>query len=87
MKDYVLIRINAHPNSSQNKIVSNENTIDVYVNDPPDKGKANRAIIKLLAKQLDVNTSQIVLVKGLKAKKKVVQIKNIDLKKVFRIIL
>ena len=80
----VIISINVHPNSSKRSIEVNEDTIEVYVNEPPDKGKANKAILKLLSKQLKIHTSQITLVKGLKAKKKIILIKDTNVEELLK---
>ncbi|MBU2578908.1 DUF167 domain-containing protein [Patescibacteria group bacterium] len=43
--------------------------------EPPEKGKANQAIIKKLAKYFKVATSQIIFVSGFSSKNKVFAIK------------
>jgi len=79
-----MININAHPNSSKRSIEMNDNTIEVYVKEPPEKGKANKAIMKLLSKQLKIQTSRLSIVRGLKAKKKIILIKDTNVEEVLK---
>ena len=80
----VIISINAHPNSSKSSIEITDSTIEVYVNEPPDKGKANRAIMKLLSKQMKIQSSRMTLIKGLKARKKFILIEDTNIEDVLR---
>ena len=76
------LTIKAHPNSSKSEIKLTDYDIDVYINESPDKGKANKAIIKLLSKVLSIPTSKIVLVKGQKSKTKILLLKNIKIEEI-----
>ena len=54
-----------------------ENRIDlpkVFVREPAKEGRANEAVIKLLAEYFDIPKSRIKIVSGLKSKKKIVEI-------------
>lgn len=53
-------------------------TLKVRVAAPPVKDKANKALIKLLAKALGVSNSQVEIVSGHKARRKTVQVRGID---------
>ncbi len=72
----VFLKIIAHPNSSRKQISITENSIDIYVNEPPDKGRANKAILKLLSKSLKLPSSSMSILKGVKSKNKVIMVKN-----------
>ena len=50
------------------------NRILVGLTSKPEKGEANRELIRKLAKHFKVSTSQIKIVSGLKSKSKVVEI-------------
>ena len=78
-REEVFITIKAHPNSSKKEIKLSDFDVDVYVNEPPDKGKANKAIIKLLSKTLDLPSSSISIVKGIKSQKKTILLKGIKI--------
>lgn len=63
-------------NAKENKVIKDK-IIDflVYTKDPAIENKANQSVINILAKFLEVPKSQISIVKGLKSKNKVVEIK------------
>lgn len=50
------------------------NRILVGLTSKPEKGEANRELIRKLAKHFKVSTSQIKIVSGLKSKNKIVEI-------------
>jgi len=75
----VVIPIRVVPSASRSEIVGLEgDTLKVRVAAPPVKGKANRALVKLLAKALGVSSSQVEIVRGHKARRKTVQVRGID---------
>lgn len=47
----------------------------VYVTAPPDKNKANEALVRLLAKHFDLAPSCITIVKGHASRLKIIEIK------------
>ncbi len=63
------------PKSSQNKIEQiAENEYKAWVTVVPEKGKANQAVIKLLAKYFKVAKSQIEIVGGKTVRTKIIDI-------------
>ncbi len=46
----------------------------VYVNSPPENGKANKAVISLLQKELGISKSRIHIVRGETSREKTLQI-------------
>jgi len=69
------ISVIVHPNSRNPRIEKDlVETLHVYVNQPPQEGKANKAVIKSLVKFLKIKKSEIVLIRGEKSKKKVFEI-------------
>lgn len=70
--DGVLVEVRVIPKASSNEIVGWEGeSLKVRVTAAPDKGKANKAVVKLLADELDVAKSDIVVVKGETSRDKV----------------
>ncbi len=51
-----------------------ENEYLVFVKEAPVEGKANEAIIKILAKYFKVSKSQIKIISGLKSRQKIIEI-------------
>ena len=75
MKDsQKIFNIRVTPHAKQNKVVENEDVLRVYTTVVPENGRANSAVIELLAKHLDVPKSRIKIIKGLTARDKVVAI-------------
>ncbi|MCX6730087.1 MAG: DUF167 domain-containing protein [Candidatus Portnoybacteria bacterium] len=78
------IVVNVKTNSKENKIdppikkiseagkITNE--YKIFVKEPAKEGKANEAIIKLLAKYFDIPRSKINIILGFKNKKKIISI-------------
>jgi uncharacterized protein (TIGR00251 family) len=61
----VVLPVRAHPGARRNEIRGvQEGMLKVSVAQAPEKGKANKAIIALLAKELSVRKSQIELLYG-----------------------
>jgi uncharacterized protein (TIGR00251 family) len=61
----VVLKVIAVPGSRRNAILGVRNgSLRVTVTQAPEKGKANRALIDVLAKQLGLRKSQISLVRG-----------------------
>ena len=61
----VILPVKAHPGARRNEIRSVQNgMLRVSVTQAPEKGKANKAIIAVLAKELKLRKSQIELLGG-----------------------
>jgi uncharacterized protein len=67
----VLVKTQAR-NQALTKIADNEYTISVHA--PPIKGKANDAVIQILAKHFAVPQSCVKIIRGQSARKKLIQI-------------
>lgn len=59
-----VIAVKATPRAARARIERDGALIRVYVTAPPDKGKANAAVQKLLAKALGVPKSRLTLIRG-----------------------
>ncbi len=58
-------RVRVQPGASNNEIVGlQQDTLKVRISAPPVKGKANKALINLLAKELGVKKSEIEILSG-----------------------
>lgn len=61
----VILPVQAHPRARKNGITgAHDGALKVSVTQAPEKGKANDALIQVLAKQLGLKKSQINLVSG-----------------------
>jgi len=68
------IEVKAFPKSSREELVKDGNIIKAYVKAPPDKGKANKAIVALIAREYGVKKSAVTIVKGETARVKVLEV-------------
>jgi hypothetical protein len=55
-------------------LAESDGTFTMYVAAPPEKGKANREIVKWLSKKLGKSSSQVRIVAGAYSNKKVIEI-------------
>ena len=74
------ITVIAHPGSRKDSIALDDDgaTLVIHVTAPPEKGKANKAIIKLLAKRIGVGTSKIVIIHGSTCSAKNLRVEGMD---------
>ena len=66
--------IRVTPHAKQNKVVESDGVLRVYTTTVPENGRANIAVVELLAKYLGVPKSRIKILKGLTGRDKVVAI-------------
>ena len=63
------------PNAHKNAISEDfGGSLRIEVNAPPQKGKANRALIKLISKKLQISSSAVQIVQGATSTTKIFQI-------------
>jgi uncharacterized protein (TIGR00251 family) len=70
----VKIRVNVKPNSKTEEVSQEGDSFIVKVKEPPREGRANQAIIKLLAEHFGVPQSQVRLLSGFRSRNKVVEV-------------
>jgi len=81
-KDGILLQIKIVPNSSKNCIIKDETGIKIKLTAQPIEGKANKALIEFLSKQLKVPKTSIEILKGETSKEKTLLIKITDSAKI-----
>jgi uncharacterized protein len=73
------LQVKLQPGASRDEIVGWEgDALRVRVTSPPVEGRANRALIELLAKRLRVAKSNVSISAGLAARSKVVSVEGLD---------
>ena len=75
LKEGLIINIRVSPNASKNEIIISDDMIKLKITTQPLEGKANKAVIELLSKQLKVPKSNFEIVKGQTSKDKTILIK------------
>lgn len=74
----ILVQLKISPNSSKNAIVKDDNGIKIKLTAQPIEGKANKALIEFLSKQIKVPKTSINILKGETSKDKTILIKVND---------
>ena len=70
----MLINIRVIPRAKKEQIKKDGDILKVYVSAPPEDGRANKAVIKLLAEHFAVPKSKIEIIKGEKNRNKIIKI-------------
>lgn len=73
MKIFVKVK----PRAKENKVkrMSNIHFI-VFVTEPPEKGKANKLLIKLLSDYFNLPASKISIISGIRSKEKIIELEK-----------
>ena len=74
----VIVKLHVKPSSKKQELFldSIDKKIVVFVKAPPDKGKANKELIKFIAKILGKNSSDITIIAGQTSQDKTIKINN-----------
>ena len=68
------IQVKAKPNSRTEEVSQEGDSFVVKVKEPPMEGKANQAVVKLLAEHFGVRQSQVRILSGFRSRNKVIEI-------------
>jgi len=68
------LKIKVFPRSSREQLIEKEGVIKAYVKAAPDKGKANKALIVLIAKKYGVKKSNVTIISGQTSRNKIVEV-------------
>lgn len=74
----VLLTVRAFPGAKRNAVRCEGELLKVYVTQIPEKGKANEAIRKQLARSLNLRASQVELLQGMASPQKKFLLRNVD---------
>ena len=75
-----LLKVYLQPKSSKNEVVGPyREGIKVKVTDPPAEGKANKALIRFLAKKFGISPSDIEMIRGHHSREKTLKVSGIAL--------
>lgn len=81
-KDGILIQVKVHPRSSKRELRIIDDLFDIRLTAQPVDGEANKELINFLSDIFDVRKKDIIILKGIKSKNKLIKIlgKNICFK-------
>ena len=68
------IQVKVKANSKTEEISQEGDKLVVKVKEPPKEGRANQAVIKLLAEHFEVSQSQVRILSGFKSKNKTIEV-------------
>jgi uncharacterized protein (TIGR00251 family) len=73
------LRLRVSPGAGRTEIVGRHGEAwKVRVTAPPERGRANQAVVRLLAERLGVPTSGLEVISGLSGRDKVVELQGLD---------
>jgi uncharacterized protein (TIGR00251 family) len=74
-----LLRVKVVPGSSRGLVVGwVGDTLKVKVHQPPDKGRANDALIDLLSQELDIPKSSLSIIRGWSSSRKIIDLGSLS---------
>jgi len=68
------IQVKVKPNSKTEELSREGDSFIIKVKEPPKEGKANQAVIKLLAEHFGVSQSQVRILSGFRSRNKVIEV-------------
>ena len=68
------LQVKVKPNSRTEEVSQESDSLIVRVKEPPREGKANLAVIELLAEHFGVPQSQVRILSGLSSRNKIVEV-------------
>ncbi|MGD9033728.1 MAG: DUF167 domain-containing protein [Desulfobacteraceae bacterium] len=81
------IRVKVLPRSSSNQVIGKEGDVfKVKLTSPPVEGKANKALIELLAKRLRIAKGRIEIISGKSSRLKTVRISGLSLEDITQVL-
>lgn len=72
------IEVKVIPNSKSQSLILDSKLLIIRIKSPPSKGKANKEIISLVSKKLNVKKSSVEIIRGEKSKKKLLKIQGLN---------
>jgi hypothetical protein len=57
-------------------VMEKDGVLEIKVNVRPEKGKANKQVIQMVAQYFDVTKNSVSIIKGLKSRHKIIQLEN-----------
>jgi len=88
MNESSILSIKVIPNKPGSRVVniSDDGTLKIELKSPPIEGRANQELIKFLAKLFRVNKNQIVIIRGVNHRNKLVKIESIEKESILEIL-
>ncbi len=76
---FVDLKVKVIPLAKENRVVGyQDDVLKVKVTAPPVEGKANKAVVKLLARALGTKKGNVEIIRGSKSREKLIRITGVD---------
>lgn len=72
------IEIQVQPKASRNRIVAQGGAVKVYVTAAPEKGRANKAVIEMIARHFGVPKGAVSIVSGERSRTKLLAVEGLN---------
>lgn len=83
--DDVLLKVRVQPRASRNQVIlAGEDQVRVALTAPPAEGKANKALLNIVARQLGVRKSAVTLESGMKSRDKTLRVAGLSAEEIRR---
>jgi uncharacterized protein (TIGR00251 family) len=88
MEENAILSCMVIPNKPESKIVGilENGTYRIEIKAPPIENKANRELIRTIAKILGLRKSQVIIIKGFNSKNKLIRIDSMDKARILEIL-
>ena len=78
------IEIQVQPKASRNRIVTQNGKVKVYVTAAPERGRANKAVVEALARNLEIPKGAVSIISGDRSRMKLVAVEGLSEAEVLR---
>ena len=79
------VKVRVQPNASRNEVVGfMRDELRVRVRAAPEGGRANQAVVELLADKLGIVTARVIIIRGHRSRQKVINIEGLEAEEVTR---
>jgi len=72
------IQVKVKPSTKTEEVSQEGDSFIVKVKEPPKEGKANQAVIKLLAEHFSVPQGQVRILSGLRSRNKIIEVAGVS---------
>ena len=72
------VEIHVQPKASRTRIVIQDGTVKVYVTAAPEKGRANKAVVEVMARRLGVQKGAVSIVSGERSRMKLLAVEGLS---------
>ena len=70
------IEVHVQPKASRNRIVTQDGKVKVYVTAAPERGRANKAVVEVVALRLGVPKSAVSIISGARSRTKLLAVEG-----------